>query len=198
MEDKTPEQDRVGSGRHRVPSTQLGSVRGVWCSVKNKGDQENWGRTIGPASVFRDKLNSTPTPVPDEDHIARYCKPSTVECGMPTVGSFMRRESEEHLSVNWLERSGQRRRDDAVACIREILIRKGYGVRKGGRFAIVNVGSVKARVGNGIRIDHLPEDSDHTHSGIHGYAREDELEVATALSMLVAPTDVYPGLQDSR
>ena len=35
------------------------------------------------------------------------------------------------------------------------------------------------------------------HSGIHGYTREDELEVATALSMLVALTDVYPGLVDS-
>ena len=142
-------------------------------------------------------MNSTPTPVPDEDHIARYCKPSTVECGMPTVGSFMRREREDHLSVNWLEKSGQRRRDDAVACVREVLIGKGYGVKKGGRFAVLNVGSVKARIANRIRIDHLPEADDHTHSGIYGYSREDDLEVATALSMLVALTDVYPGLLSS-
>ena len=109
----------------------------------------------------------------------------------------MRRESEDHLSVNWLERSGQTHRDDAVSRVREALIGKGYGVKKRGRFAVLNVGSVRARVGNSIRIDHMPEADDHTHSGIHGYTREDELEVATALSMLVALTDVYPGLVDS-
>lgn len=113
---------------------------------------------------------------------------------MPTVGSFMRRESEDHLSVNWLEKSGQRRHDDAVDCVRELLIGKGFGVRKGGRFAVLNVGSVRDRIGNSIRVDHLPETDDHTHSGIHGYTREDELEVAMALSMLVGMTDVYPGL----
>ena len=43
-------------------------------------------------------------PVPDQDHICRYC--STVRCtenGQVTGTAFRPRQADEYLSVNWLE-----------------------------------------------------------------------------------------------
>ena len=118
---------------------------------------------------------------------------------MPTASSFMRRPSDKELSVNWLELSGEKDHDDAVSYIRNVMINKPYQVSKNGRFAVLNVGAVKARIATttgilSIRIDHLPEHNDQTHSGIYGYSREDDLEIATELSLLVKQEDVYPGL----
>jgi hypothetical protein len=42
-------------------------------------------------------------PIPDTDHVARYCKASTVEDGEISAAAFMLREDERYLSVNWLE-----------------------------------------------------------------------------------------------
>ena len=98
-----------------------------------------------------------------------------------------------------MEMSGQEDHDDAVSYIRNVMINKPYQVSKNGRFAVLNVGAVKARIATttgilSIRIEHLPEHNDQTHSGIYGYSREDDLEIATELSLLVKQEDVYPGL----
>ena len=43
----------------------------------------------------------TGAPLPDDDHVARYCKPSSVdEHGMPMASAFQLRSGEQHLSVN--------------------------------------------------------------------------------------------------
>ena len=43
----------------------------------------------------------TGDPLPDDDHVARYCKRSSVdEHGMPMASSFQLRSGEQHLSVN--------------------------------------------------------------------------------------------------
>lgn len=43
-------------------------------------------------------------PLPDRDHVSRYCKPSTVgERGQLMASAFAVRSGESYLSVNWLE-----------------------------------------------------------------------------------------------
>ena len=139
----------------------------------------------------------TGTQVPDNDHVARYCKPSAVdEQGMPTAAAFQRRDEESHLSVNWLEHGGTRDLAEAMRLTRDSFIGRGYRLRPNGRFAILNVGSAKEVVlqalGHSLKIDHLPFDGDPSHAGIHGYPRDDDLAVATELKALIARRDVHP------
>ena len=42
-------------------------------------------------------------PIPDENHVSRYCPPSRVEDGMPLASAFALKPNEQFLSVNWLE-----------------------------------------------------------------------------------------------
>ncbi len=136
--------------------------------------------------------------LPDEHHVSRYCKPSTVQNDMPLVGAFQLKEDEEHLSINWLEYFELDTKDANLTKVRQALIDKGYKIRKGGRFAVLNVGlarnTVLSDVKKPIRIRHWPEDDDPSHSGIFDYAADD-LQVALELRSLITPNDVYPAVR---
>ena len=58
------------------------------------------------------------TPVPDSDHVARYCKPSSVDEDLPVLTAFLLREGEEYISVNWLEHFGMQGLNAAVGHVR--------------------------------------------------------------------------------
>ena len=89
----------------------------------------------------------TGDPLPDDDHVARYCKPSSVDGqGMPMASAFQLRSGEQHLSVNWLERGGTRDVHAAMTQVRSGFVSRGYRVRGNGRFAVLNVGSAKTTV----------------------------------------------------
>ncbi len=142
-------------------------------------------------------------PLPDRDHVARYCKPSTVdERGHPSASAFWIRAGENHLSVNWLEYlagSGGRgvisERDAAVSRVREMLRSKGFRLRPNGRFALLNVGEVKTAIrrafGRSLHVNHLPLPDDTSHAGIIGYTEEDRM-IAAEISALVRAGDVRP------
>ena len=135
-------------------------------------------------------------PLPADDHISRYCKPSAVdESGLPMANAFSLRQGENHLSVNWLEYFGETKLNAAVERVREVFRSKDFQVKANGRFAVLNVGAVKTAahqaVDRTLSIDHLPLSDDPSHAGIFGYASED-LAVAIELSALVTPQDVHP------
>ena len=127
------------------------------------------------------------TPIPHTDHVARYCPPSTVEDGVPTSNSFRLRANEEYLSVNWIEHSG-RHMPTAVDTVRVAFQNKGYSLRRNGRFAVLNVGQIVStvRAALSLRVEHMPECDDPSHSGILWDHGTDELRVAQELSMLCA------------
>ena len=135
--------------------------------------------------------------LPNEHHVSRYCRPGTVQNGMPLVGAFKLKDTEEHLSVNWLEYFELDTKDANLSKARQALIEKEYTIRKGGRFAVLNVGLARNTVLSGakkpIRIMHWPKDDDPSHSGIFDYAAVD-LQVALDLRSMVTPNDVYPVL----
>ena len=140
-------------------------------------------------------------PLPDRDHIARYCKPSAVdERGHPMASAFWIRAGEHDLSVNWLEYFGVRggrgaiaEREAAVSRVRETLRSKGFRLRHNGRFALLNVGEVKTAIrrafGRSLHVNHLPLADDASHAGILGYTGEDRM-IAAEIRAMVGAEDV--------
>ena len=136
----------------------------------------------------------TNVPLSDNDHVSRYCKPSTVEHGIPMPAAFLPRPNEEYLSVNWLEFFGEPALDAAVDSVRSVFAQKSYRVAPNGRFAVLNIGAAKTAayesVGRALRIDYLPLSDDQSHAGILGYT-SDDLAVAIELAALVAQQDLH-------
>lgn len=88
----------------------------------------------------------TDDPLPNEDHIVRYVKPSSIDDGEVDGSEFRlrpHRPDETGVSVNWLE---YYRDQDKAAQLSEI--RRVYRLsrKKNGRFAELNVGAVCSHV----------------------------------------------------
>ena len=138
-------------------------------------------------------------PLPDRDHVSRYCKPSTVgERGQPMASAFAIRSGEGYLSVNWLEHFGMpvgepRGTEPALNRVRETLRSKGFRLRSNGRFALLNVGTVKTTIRRTFRrslhINHLPLTDDASHAGILGYTERDRM-IAAEIKAAVRAEDV--------
>lgn len=119
-------------------------------------------------------------PIPDSDHVARYCKASTVEHGEISATAFMLRETDEYLSVNWLE---ELRRSDRASQIRNLqeLYASKLRVGTAAQIAILNVGIVRTKVERDssdrrvLRVLHDPEPDDSSHSGIYDIPYDDEI-----------------------
>jgi len=122
-------------------------------------------------------------PVPDNDHVARYCKPSTVVEGEIQATAFMTREDEEYLSVNWLEELKCPDRASEIRELQDLYRRKFNRVAATARIAIVNVGTVLASVSSEspdqrlLRILHEPitTPADPSHAGIYNIPSDDEI-----------------------
>ena len=128
--------------------------------------------------------------IPDSDHVARYCKAaSTVEHGEISATAFMLRKTDEYLSVNCLE---ELRRSDRASQIRDLqeLYATKLRVKAAARIAILNVGTVRAKVERDspdrrvLRVLHDPEPDDPSHSGIYDIPYDDEI-VAELIAQVV-------------
>ncbi len=138
-------------------------------------------------------------PLPDRNHVSRYCKPSTVgERGQLMASAFSIRPGEGYLSVNWLEHFGMpidepRGTEAALDRVRETLRSKGFRLRSSGRFALLNVGKVKTTIrrtfGRSLHINHLPLPDDASHAGVLGYTEQDRM-IAAEIRAAVRAEDV--------
>ena len=134
----------------------------------------------------------TKDPLPDQDHISRYCAPKTAPDGQPTGVSFMLKPSHHFLSVNWLEYFDFPDRQAQLTQVRQVI---ELALAANGRFAVLNVGEVIDYVSkNGpdnrlLSVLNEPTAGDPSHSGIHGYGLEDDW-VADLLAEIVQET--YP------
>ena len=127
--------------------------------------------------------------------MSRYCPPGRVGTnGVPTAAAFQPRPTESYLSANWLEYFGDLEIDTAVQLVARAFREKSYTVKSTGRFAVLNVGAVKAVIAEAherlLSIDHKKEPDDPSHAGITGYGSED-LAIAAELSALLASDDIY-------
>jgi hypothetical protein len=126
--------------------------------------------------------------LPDQDHISRYCAPKTLADGHPTGASFMLRQDEEYLSVNWLEYFGDIGMDAQINNIREYI---ELSLAASGLFSVLNIGEIIDYVqSNGekhLAILYEPTSGDPSHSGIYDYRHEDDL-IADLMSEIVIET----------
>lgn len=119
--------------------------------------------------------------IPEQDHIARYCKPTTVEDEQIQATAFMLREGEESLSVNWLEFLNCTSRESEIEEIRSIYSRKLKRVGANAKIAVLNVGEVREKVikesqdRRNLEVLHNPENDDPSHSGIYNLKQDNEL-----------------------
>lgn len=134
-------------------------------------------------------------PVPDLHHIARYCGGSTIrENGSISGVAFRLRQTEEFLSVNWLEFLSQPTRDAEIREIRKVL---GSKLQLGAkaRIAALNTGELRRYVGvnspdgRELRVLHEPEPGDPSYSGIFNLLPEHDL-IADLLAGVIQAT--YP------
>ena len=137
----------------------------------------------------------TGDPLPESDHVSRYCRPRMLEHGRPKPNAFLLRPGEDHLSVHWLEFFGATSHALAVEQVRATMTDTGFSLARNGCFAVLQVGGAKQLVRDRLSLDlaveHMPIDNDPAHAGIRGYAEADR-EVAAYLAELVADDDIHP------
>lgn len=129
--------------------------------------------------------------LPNQDHIARYCKPKTAPDGQPTAASFMLRPDDEFLSVDWLECFDLSDRQAQITQPRQNIT---LTLAKAGKFAVLNVENTVEHVHTNsdnqtLAVFHEPKPEDPCHSGIHGYSHEDDL-VAELIAEVVL--EIHP------
>ena len=115
--------------------------------------------------------------LPENDHIVRYVKPSSLEFEQMNIAEFRLREDrpgEKGVSVNWLEYYKNLSKKEQLEEVRKVFRLK---LRKKGRFAELNVGEIKRFLSEelpDLRIIHTPLDAegnflaDPSHSEITG------------------------------
>ena len=112
--------------------------------------------------------------------------------------AFELRPNEDYLSVNWLEFLDATDLKAAVAQVRTVFRKKGYTVKRNGRFAGLEVGEVKVAVSattGTARVEHLGLDDDESHSGVFGYTADD-FAVAVEIAALAVPDCVHLATAD--
>ena len=118
--------------------------------------------------------------------------------GLPIAAAFELKPNDDYLSVNWLDYFGDH--DIEIERVREAFHRKGYRLRKNGRFAEISVGAAIAAVAEVVGrpgwVEHLPEDDDESHAGLHGYV-ESDLAVAVELRALIQHEHICPAVSES-
>ena len=135
--------------------------------------------------------------LPPGDSVARHCRPrALLPDGRPARVAFMLRPGEEYISANWLEYFHQSDRDVQIDRVRRALAGKGFQLRRGARFAVLNAGIAAAAgrdtLGITLRFVALGETADPSHCGIYGATPQNNAAVAALLAALVPAGQMYP------
>ena len=136
------------------------------------------------------------TPIPEDHHVARWCRPNTVDkqTGWPEVRAFYPRPGETYLSANWIE-CHDPDHDTAVDAIRSAI---PLEIDDRSKFVVLNVEDVLASIeaGDGLSpsVHFCPQCDNPSHVAI---AWEDIVHdyqsVAAELFTLVTSMNIYPG-----
>jgi len=137
--------------------------------------------------------------VPPKDHIARYCKYTTLsEDGKPSPSAFrLRKNIDQFLSVQWLEYLRQPNRTSEINEACRLLVAGNFKLGAKALIAVLNVGDLyehvetQSRSHFKIRVLHEPSASDPSHSGIHDTI-QDELVISELIAEKVLET--YPAV----
>jgi hypothetical protein len=139
-------------------------------------------------------------PIPPEDHFTRWCKPSHVDVDVIGVDAFLleEKDTDNALSVNWLEFLNCADRASEIAEIQRVLSSKLKKVSKNSLIAVLNVSTALAAVDESLSgklalaVLHNPARDegkwdDPSHSSIYGLTRDQDAQTAaTALRDAIA------------
>jgi hypothetical protein len=125
------------------------------------------------------------------DHIFRHIKKSWMADDFIEPAAFRLRQEqdgrlENGLSVNWVEHFQKPTPKEAIAPLREILIKKGRSVGGESKFALLNVGTAKvaAAAYTSVSIVLDKEEDDPSHSLVQGYEAYND-QVAEELAKVI-------------
>jgi hypothetical protein len=138
----------------------------------------------------------TGEPLSDSEHIARLCGFASLdEDGAPTGASFMLRQNEEYLSVNWLDLLSLVDRHSQIHELRHVLVGKGMTLGATAKLAVHQVGALRDYVrqrsedNRDLKVLREPLANDDSHCGIFGL-RPDASKIADLIAEIVE--DTYP------
>ena len=141
----------------------------------------------------------TPQPIPDSDHVIRYCRRRDVyrESRLPRPAAFKPDDSvPRELSVNWCEFLARPTCEEAVDVLRDT---GGMRPERRSCYAILNVGQVKeviSVVGNAIPdVVHTPNPDNESHADIRWQPSDDD-QIMADLAALAARSQLLPGRRD--
>ena len=133
----------------------------------------------------------TGTDLPDDDHVVRYAKPTTVrEDGSVDGSAFRLRPSDKGLSVNWLDYYQRLNKSQQLDKVRRS---SRLVMRRNGRLAELNIGVTKRHVHARLKslgFIHAPlaaegdYQPDPSHSEIRGLPPGDSPEAALIGDMI--------------
>jgi hypothetical protein len=125
--------------------------------------------------------------LPPDHHIFRYIGGGSIHDDFIEPAAFRRKTKggrmETGLSVNWFEWFGTATPQDAVQPLREVLVKKRFGVGVTSRFALLNVANAKASAAKyaSVSIVQDKQPDDDSHSLVTGYAEALNDQVAEQL-----------------
>jgi hypothetical protein len=129
-------------------------------------------------------------------HVFRHIKKTWMDGDFVDPAAFRLRQEtggnlEDGLSVNWVEYFQKATAQEAIAPIRNALVKKGRSVGGESKFALLNVGTAKtaAAIYTSVAIVQDPEPDDPSHSLVKGYEAYND-QVAEELAKVVI--DTYP------
>lgn len=137
------------------------------------------------------------TIIPDNNHVARYCKPTTVENNEILATAFLMKPIDESLSVNWLEYLKLPTREKEISKIQDVYNKK-LNVSSKSKIVVVNVGLARKKVSvesddrRNLLFKHDPSKEDPSHSGIFNLKPDDEMIAELILSVVDQEHHVYP------
>jgi hypothetical protein len=131
-------------------------------------------------------------PLPNEDHVARWCRKRDAPGGYPAARAFYPRVGETYLSSNWLEYHSNHR-DTAVDMIRKII---PVQLSEGDKFLVLNVGEAIADIlrggGQSPRITYSPRPGNPSHASIQwDDILTNHQAAASELQIRLTSRDVY-------
>ena len=141
-------------------------------------------------------MTESDTPIPEDHHVARWCRPATVDqqTGEPKVNAFYPRVGEDYLSANWIEWHDPDH-ETAVDQIRNLI---PLTIDNRSRFVVLNVGDIMTSIeaGEGLvpSVRYCPQCDNLSHVAIswddlvHDYQL-----VAAELYTLISSENTYPG-----
>jgi len=116
------------------------------------------------------------------DHVSHLCGGSKCDDdGRPLGVAFLPRETDEYLSVNWLEHTGASCRAQQLKLVRDYLTKKGMNLTKNGRLAVLHLQTLFDHIesetpdSRQLTAHHEPEPLDPSHAGLYGYHADDHL-----------------------